>query len=257
MRFVDVEEARDARGLRLVVVTGVPSPWSEAAKGLFDAKDVDYCAVRLKPANDDAVRTWTRCHNGPVAMFDDEPPRSHWTDILALAERLASSPSLLPSATSERATHLGLVQELLGEGGLIWCHRLLVIHAGITTDGQRGFPARLGRYLAPKYGYAPERVAHAKRRVLELLQFFGDRFGSESSRGSPYLVGDRLSALDIYLATALGAFAPLPPEACPMLPAMRQALETADDDVRSAVPHTLLAHRDFIYGKHLKLPVEL
>lgn len=37
MKFVDVTEARAARGVRLVVVGGVPSAWSEAAKGLFDA----------------------------------------------------------------------------------------------------------------------------------------------------------------------------------------------------------------------------
>ena len=74
---------------------------------------------------------------------DDEPPRSHWAEILALAERLAESPSLLPRAPFERTLLFGLVHELLGERGLVWSGRLLVIHAGLTSDGQRGFPVFL------------------------------------------------------------------------------------------------------------------
>ena len=38
MRFVELEEARQASGLRLVIATNVPSPWSQAALGLFDVR---------------------------------------------------------------------------------------------------------------------------------------------------------------------------------------------------------------------------
>src|SRR6185369_11307434 len=97
MRFVTLEEARAARGLRLVVTAGVPSPWSETAKGCFDAKGIDYLGVRLTPRDAD-VRAWTARHNAPVAMYDDEPPRSGWAEIVALAERLRADPPLVPGA---------------------------------------------------------------------------------------------------------------------------------------------------------------
>lgn len=35
IEYVDFEEAREHGGLRMVVVTGVPSPWGEAAKGIL------------------------------------------------------------------------------------------------------------------------------------------------------------------------------------------------------------------------------
>ena len=73
MRFVNLEEARAARGLRLVVTSGVPSPWSETAKGCFDVKGIDYVAVRLTPRDAD-IRAWTNRHNAPVASPGRVPP---------------------------------------------------------------------------------------------------------------------------------------------------------------------------------------
>src|SRR5216117_357706 len=169
MTFADLETARAARGLRLVVLDGLPSPWAEAAKGAFDIKGLDYLAVRLRPGDAD-TRAWTGHHNAPVALFDDEPARAGWSEILMLAERLSPVPALLPAAPGERTRALHLGQEILGEGGLMWCARLLLIHLGLTTEGQRGFPPRAAAYLAKKYGYAPDRIAAAHARVLGILE---------------------------------------------------------------------------------------
>jgi hypothetical protein len=111
MRFVEIEEARAAAGLRLVVAGGLPSPWSQAAMSIFDAKAIDYVAVRLRPAAEQ-VKTWTGSHNAPVAIHDDEPPRTGWAEILALGERM-----------------YGVAHEILGEAGLCWDARLLMTHA--------------------------------------------------------------------------------------------------------------------------------
>ena len=35
LRFVDLEEARAAGGVRLLAAAALPSPWTEAAKGIF------------------------------------------------------------------------------------------------------------------------------------------------------------------------------------------------------------------------------
>ena len=107
MRFVDIEEARAAQGLRLVIAGNVPSPWSQAAMGIFDLKGLDYLAVRLRPAAE-AVRVWTGSHNAPVAVYDEEPPRTGWAEILALAERLGGRMSLIPEGEEARVQTFGL-----------------------------------------------------------------------------------------------------------------------------------------------------
>jgi hypothetical protein len=50
----------------------------------------------------------------------------------------------------------------------------------------------------------------------------------------------------------------MPEDECPgVLPDVRRAFETAYPDVTAAVPVVLREHRDFIYRRHLGLPVEL
>ena len=94
-----------------------------------------------------------------------EPIRTHWTEILETAERLGAergSPSLVPTDEDDRMRLFGLAHGLLGENGLVWSSRLLVIHRALVTEGKEGFPLRIAQYLAPKYGYAPDRVDAAR-----------------------------------------------------------------------------------------------
>jgi glutathione S-transferase len=257
MKFVDLEQARNAPGVRLVVVASIPSPWSEAAKGIFVVKGIDGMLVRFVPS-EDAVKQWTGWHNAPVLMVDEDPPRTHWSDILEAAERLGGRTSLVPPEPDERIRMFGYAHELLGEGGLVWSSRLLVIHRGLETEGREGFPLRLAQRLGRKYGYAPERVEPATARVLSLFKRFGDLAEASRARGHEYLLGASLTALDIYAATALSPFSPLPPEQCPgMHPALRHAFDTTAPEVRAALPGILLEHRDRIYARHLGLPIEL
>jgi glutathione S-transferase len=255
MRFVTLEEARSATGLKLVVAASLPSPWSEAAKGILHVRGIDALLVRFS-STDKAVREWMGWHNVPVLLADGEPIRTHWTEILETSERLAAnhgSPSLVPSDEDERIRLFGLAHELLGENGLVWSGRLLVIHRGLETEGREGFPLRIAQYLAPKYGYAPERVDAARARVRSLF----DRF-ARLLAGRTYALGSALTALDVYIATAIAPFAPLSEELCPDThPIVRRAFATASPDLSSAIPPVLVAHRDRIYAKHLELPVRL
>ena len=86
-----------------------------------------------------------------------------------------------------------------------------------------------------------------------LLSLLAERLGS----GRAYFFEDRPTALDVYLASAVGVFHPLPESACPMLPAIRHAYETTDRELQAAVGPALLAHRDRMYERHLPLPVQL
>ena len=45
--YISVEDAIARRGLRMVVVGRVPSPWGEAAKNFFHLKKLDWAAVRV------------------------------------------------------------------------------------------------------------------------------------------------------------------------------------------------------------------
>ena len=104
-QYIGVEEARIRNGLRMVVVGSVPSPWGEAAKGILHIKGIEWAAVRL--VNDsEPLKEWAGQRSGPVAIYDNEPPRSGWVEILLLAERLAPTPPLLPTDPAERAPPL-------------------------------------------------------------------------------------------------------------------------------------------------------
>jgi glutathione S-transferase len=256
MRFVTLEEARTATGVKLVVAASLPSPWSEAAKGILHVRGIDALLVRFA-STDKAVREWMGWHNVPVLLAPGEPIRTHWTEILEAAERIGGAerggPSLVPTAEDDRMRLFGLAHELLGENGLVWSGRMLVIHRGLVTEGQEGFPLRIAQYLAPKYGYAPERVDAARARVRSLF----DRF-ARLLEGKTYAIGGALTALDLYLATAIAPFVPMSEALCPDThPIVRHAFSTASPDLSSAIPPVLVAHRDRIYEKHLELPVRL
>jgi hypothetical protein len=105
--YVSGEEAMKRGGLRMVVVGGVPSPWGEAAKGFLHIKGIEWAAVRLT-YDSEALKAWAGERSGPVAIYEEEAPRSGWAEILSLTERLAPAPSLLPADAGERALALDL-----------------------------------------------------------------------------------------------------------------------------------------------------
>ena len=77
LTYVDIETARAARGLRMVVASALPSPWSEAAKGLFRVKQIPALAVRSLRVTPD-VKAWTGADSVPVVLLDDEQPLTGW-----------------------------------------------------------------------------------------------------------------------------------------------------------------------------------
>jgi len=252
--YLSVEEAIARRGLRMVVVGQVPSPWGEAAKGIFHIKNLEFVAVRLVYDNP-ALQAWAGQLNGPVVIFDDEPPRSGWAEILMLAERLAPHPALLPSQPEARARAIGLAEKFCGPGGLGWHRRLQAVHAGLTGTG--GFSPRIASYLGGKYGYDAANAAQDDRRVTGLLGEFAGILHERRAAGHEYYLGDMLSAVDVYSATFMGLFRPLPQEVCTMSASVREALEWQNDATRSALDPILLEHRDMMYSRHLSLPLSL
>lgn len=253
-KFIDVEEAISASGVRMVVVSGVPSPWGEAAKGILHVKNIEFQAVRLD-YDDKRLAEWAGGRNGPILFYDDERPRSSWTQILLLAERIAPKPSLIPDNATDRATMFGFSHEIMAEAGLCWSRRLQLIHAGLNGEG--GFAPPVAQYLSKKYGYRSDSEPEATQRVVALLGALAAQLRAQQAAGSEYLIGDSLTALDIYSATAMSLFLPLPPEHCAMHEKTRSVFELRNDETEAALDSVLREHRDRIYEKHLELPLTL
>ena len=255
VEYIEFEAARAAKGLRMIVVPGIPSPWSEAAKGIFHVKRLPWKAVRLDSTSD-AMADWAKERSGPVAFFDDEPPRASWPQILLLAERLTSQPALLPADPLARSRVFGLAHEICGEQGLIWERRLQGIHAGLA-GAPGGFPKPVAEYLSGKYGYRAAEAARHPGRVVALLEMLAGILHAQRRAGSRFYCGEVLTAVDIYGATAMAMFKPLPPEQCPMMEFIRPTLEAMDAATAKALDPILLEHRDFVYQEFLELPLSL
>jgi glutathione S-transferase len=193
--------------------------------------------------------------SGPILIYNNEPPRAGWAEILLLSEGLAQDPSLLPKDAADRVLVFGLAHEICGEQGLAWARRLQLIHTELNKKG--GFPERVSKYLAKKYGYSPQAGANAGNRVADLLHMLASRLKERRQAGSGYYIGDALTAVDIYSATCMAMFAPLPSEQCQMDGPTRAAFESRDAQIEAALDPILFEHRDRIYAERLELPLSL
>ncbi len=251
--FIGISEARARKGLRLVLLRGLPSPWSQAAKGIFELERVPFQKVQLLPEEPrELLREWTGQDSFPAAMYDDERPRTGWAEILLLAERLAEKPSLIPAEPADRALMFGLSHEICGELGLGWCRRLASLGAAMRAGGNPALAA-----MGQKYGSSRAEEERASARCAEVLRLLSQQLERQQRAGRRHLVGEALSAVDLYWATMCNLVAPLPPEQLALPDAMRFAFECRDPEVLAALSPALLAHRDRIYAEHLRLPVEL
>jgi len=267
LNYITIAEARRMSGLRIVLgAYPIPGPWRESCKGVFHVKGLRYVPVRTgnEGSSDLALGMggtqselieWTGQASAPVVAWNNERARASWIDQLNLAERLAPNPPLIPPDVDERARMFGLANELLGENGLVWVKRLLMVDGPLKSlaadDPQRGFWIFLGE----KYGYSPAAAERAAQRIVAIVTAFANQLMSQQARGRRYLVGDRLSALDLYWAACCGILDPMPPERCPMADSFRGTYGNTDPRIDKALTRELRAHRDFIYDEHLEMPI--
>jgi glutathione S-transferase len=158
---------------------------------------------------------------------------------------------------ADRALMFGLAHEICGEQGLGWSRRLMMLDQLLGTPALAESPAGdLARRLGDKYGYRPEAAAVAPARAAAILETLATQLREQHARGSRFLIGDALSALDIYWATFAALVKPLPAEQCPMPDFLRVQYEVQDPVVQAALDARLLEHRDFIYADALCLPLD-
>lgn len=264
--IISIAAARTARGLRMVGIAGVPSPWTEAAKGIFRIKQLTYSLARQMPEDEPrALVAWAGDGSIPVVAYENEKLRTGWAEILLLSERLAPTPALIPVDAQARALMFGISHEICGEMGFGWCARLLMIRAALDdgprgdgaggtamSDKPRGFPPQVGNFLAPRYGFDPHAVAVAEDRLVALLGMLDGRL-----QQGAHLVGTALSAADVYWATFANLLTPLPEELMPMSAMARAAYSCSNPRLLEAMTQRLRNHQRFIYETHLELPVQL
>lgn len=267
IEYLSINEARQRAGLRLVLgAYTVPGPWREACKGLFDVKGLAYASVRTANAGasdldvgmdgtQSELYAWTAQASAPVAIWNEERPRASWLDQINLAERLAPEPRLVPRDIAERMHLFGFINELAGENGFGWSKRLQLIHEALSAMSPQDEGYAFWKTLGDKYLYTPALGMAAKARVIEVLNLLAAQLTAQHLRGRRYLIGEQLSALDIYFSTFYALIEPLPPELCPMASSYRPAYTNQDADIAVAATPALAAHRDFIYAEHLVLPI--
>lgn len=258
MEYLEPDIARNRRGLRLVLTAGVPGPWGEAAKSIFGLKGIEYLPVRQTAGESNpALIAWTGHANAPQAVLDDEPARTGWAEILLLAERLAKAPALIPDDPHERALLFGLCFEICGEDGLGWHRRLQMMDGMLRLPEAATHPGlETARVIGRRYGYSREAADRSSRRIRQILRLFSEQLAAQARRGSAYLIGQQVSAADVYWSTFAAMLKPMPESLCPMPAPMRASYEALTPEISAALDPALLAHRDRIYAEHLKLPVE-
>jgi glutathione S-transferase len=253
-RYHEFDEIKADSGLRIVLVQGMPSPWGQAAKTIFEVKGLEYKASPWIPfaANEDIV-AWGGEASAPIVAWSSEKPVHRWIDILNLAERLAPSPPLVPSDFDERVLMFGLSNEICGELGLGWNRRLQLV-APVIESGKA--PEDI-RQMSDKYRYNASDVRAAGARIVRSLRALARQLESQYGRGRDFFVGDRLSAVDIYWTAFANLLDPLPPAQCPMPEQWRPGFVASDPEVRALLSSSLLLrHRDTIFARHFRNPME-
>lgn len=254
LQYRSFEEVVNHPGLRMVLVKGMPSPWGQAAKTIFEVKDLDYVAAPWRPGEaNDEIAAWGGESSAPIVAWSNEKPIHRWIDILYLAERLAPTPSLIPADGMERALMIGLSHEICGERGIGWNRRLQLF----APAYQRGNPpANIGR-MGSKYGYNENDVKAAGERIAGSLKALTAQLKSQHAQGRHYFIGGALSALDIYWTAFAILLDPLPREQCPMPEELRPGFAVSEPVVKTALDPLLLEHRSRIFNECFRNPMEL
>ena len=252
--YETVEKVKGLSGLRLVLVKGLPSPWGLAAKAMMEYKGLKFvCAPQIAGGPNEELVAWSGTNSAPVLAWNDEKPINRWDDILHLIERIAPDKPLLPEDRTLRAQALGFSQELCGELGLGWNIRLGMFSAMIdfwkTSEGIET--------QAKKYGYRPEDTALADQRVRATLSLFSEQLRTQKSRGSAFLVGEQLTAVDFYWAAFCNLASILDEELAPIQAEARPLLEGVKAKFADDLEPELIRHRDEILGRYYRLPLEM
>jgi glutathione S-transferase len=137
--------------------------------------------------------------------------------------------------------------------GLIWCRRLI----GLAPHQEsRPNDPDVAAYTY-KYGSSRAELDTAMKRVTDVLALLSRRIRRQRDAGQEFLVGNSLSAVDIYWAVSANLFSPLPGDLLPLPEDVRARVLREAEPLTRALDPLLLEHQHAIYRRWLRLPVEL
>jgi glutathione S-transferase len=255
--FISLDEAAAmTEGTRITFIPGVQALFAEALKNICFVKGIPVIralhplmGVDKETGQDRQARLYelTSQTGLPTMFYAQERPRNVWTEQLALAERIGSSnsPSLIPENFAQRIEMFGLCGVVLAEDGIVWNMRIL-------NDGP------LGR----KYGYSDAASAAAPAKIAEAIALIDNRLAQQVERGSPYLVGDALSAADIYWATMSMGITATPPEIMPVTQQNKGMLgffaaNSKIPEIANALSERIEEHKRYILTTYCETPAVL
>ncbi|MDJ0878125.1 MAG: glutathione binding-like protein [Halieaceae bacterium] len=216
-------------------------------------KELVYVAAAQEAGGENAILVdWTGQASAPVLAWNREPPRISWLSQLELAERLAPDTPLLGGSPAERAEVVGLCHVIAGYEGIGW-HRRTQLTGLVISRGEA--PAYMQR-MADRYDYSETSYASCEERLVEILGWLGDYLAERRANNCNYLVGDSVTAADLYLASFMGMLDPLPENLNPMPEQMRRAYSYRSEALAAALDPLLLSHRDLVVQRHITTPLD-
>ena len=134
---------------------------------------------------------------------------------------------------------------VLGEDGLVWNMRIM-----------------MDSPLAQKYGYSEEASAAAPGKIAEVITLIDNRLKAQENHGSRYLIGDSLSAADVYWATMSMTILPVPLEIMPKTQQNQGMLgffemNSKIPQVASALTERIAEHQQYILTTYCEPPAVL
>ena len=254
LHYASIDEAKQMSGLRLILgAYPIPGPWREACKEIFRIKKIPYIPVTAvgKDGSDRELVEWTAQQSAPVAIWNDERPRSTWIEQLYLAERLQPTPALSPANIEDRVLMFGYINEIC-ENGLRGPAAHHDLRHGDESADRRSDSLVLARF-GTKYGYNAQTAEAAPAS------------GGDSTVLSARLEQQYAKATSSYRQSALCARCVLgylcraratTPELCPMATAFRSFYT---ERILSSAASPLLEHRRYlssgVAGRVFKRPM--
>ena len=194
--FISLEKAATMKeGTRITFIPGIQAIYAEALKNICYVKKIKitrvlhpFMGIDKKTGKDRQAKLYelTSQTSLPTMFHDEERPRNVWIEQLALAEKIGSSDSinLIPDNFRDRSDMIGLCAIVLGEDGFVWNMRIL-------SDGP----------LARKYGFSDDASCKAPSKMAEIVSVIDRQLEKQKEKDSKYLIGDKISAIDIYWST--------------------------------------------------------
>ena len=255
--FISLEEAvKMKEGTRITFIPGIQAIYAEALKNICYVKKIKiirvlhpFMGIDKKTGKDRQARLYelTSQTSLPTMFHDEERPRNVWIEQLALAEEIGSSDSvnLIPDNFQERVDMFGLCAIVLGEDGFVWNMRIL-------SDGP----------LARKYGYSDDASFKAPSKMAEIVRLIDFQLKKQKEKGSKYLIGNKISAVDIYWSTISMTILPASLEIMPKTKQNEGMLfffeaNSKIPEIKEVLSDRILSHRDYILKTYCETPAVL